>query len=260
MVALVIAMVWTLPKTCNPAVSWYQGSVMYEIFPGSYSDSDNDGIGDLKGLASKIDYIQSLRVRAVRLNSIFEAQEYPEKYLNVTSLTKIASPLGTMKEFAILKNALHSRNISLLLDLPIWPIVRKLSSHPELMVELNDTDHNKPSAEFLKSESDEVANAMQFWVHNGVDGFYLKGLEHLVNDDNFRESLRRWKKILGDDRVLIVSHKVVDVVPTANKKVLLNNVDLVDVRLEVENGVSVFLFFICFLPYLQTVAYLEFCV
>lgn len=244
-VALVIATVITLPRTCNPQVQWYQGSLMYEIFPASFQDSNGDGIGDLKGIVSRADYIQSLGVKAVRLNSIFSATHYPEDYKNVTSLIKIEKSLGNMNDFTLLAYALHSRNISLVLDLPLWPVVRELKISKLVIRKENQTesvaeymqDDFVNKAEFLdQSEMDPISEAIDFWVRHRVDGFYLKGLEHFVHSEHFGEALRNWKLMIGQDRTMIINHDVFETAPSSAFNILMNRVDLVDVMLDLEAG------------------------
>lgn len=245
--ALVIATVVTLPRVCNPPVQWYQGSLMYEIFPASFQDTNNDGIGDLKGIAIRSDYIKSLGVKAVRLNSIFPTKHYPEDFNNVTSLIKIHQSLGTMKDFAFLINTLHSRNISLVLDLPLYPVVRELKlsklfihtkNKTESIAEYMKDDYiNK--AEFLdESEADPISEAIDFWIQHGVDGFYLKGLEHFTNSEHFREAVRNWKLMIGPERVLVTSYNVLEVAPANAIDILLNRIDLVDVKIDLESDTN----------------------
>lgn len=241
MVAIVVAMIWTLPKTCNPPTEWYQGKLMYEIFPASYSDSNEDGIGDLKGIASRVEYLDSLGVKMVRLNSIFPARDYPENYQNITSLIEIAAQLGNLTDFNILVNALHAENIYLILDLPVSPFIKSLASEIVEVVESNSTN-GESSYKFLKSKTnqktDKIAEILTHWTKLGVDGFYLKGLEFLIDDDNFVLSLRRWKTILGPDKIIIVSYNVVEATPQEIINIVLNNVNLIDIQLEMEGGID----------------------
>lgn len=53
-VCVVIGYISTLPSRCDPPKAWYQGSLIYEIFPASFYDSNGDGIGDLKGITAKV--------------------------------------------------------------------------------------------------------------------------------------------------------------------------------------------------------------
>lgn len=245
--ALVIATVVTLPRTCNPPVAWYQGSLIYEIFPASFQDTNNDGIGDLKGIAIRAAYIKSLGARAVRLNSIFPAEHYPEDFSNVTSLVTIHKSLGTMHDFDLLVYALHSRNISLILDLPLYPVVREIKLSKLFLHTKNKTeslleymkDDYVSKAEFVdESNADPISEAIDFWIKQGVDGFYLKGLEHFVYSEHFREAVRNWKLMIGPERVLIVNYQVLEMAPDNSIDILLNRIDLVDVKLDLETDTN----------------------
>lgn len=228
MVALVVGMIYTLPKTCNPETQWYQGSVFYEIFPASFY-AENDMMGNLKGISKKADYFVKLGVKGVRLNPIFPTPDYPHDFENITNLTGIQTNLGTLQDIKILVKTLKSRNISLILDLPVHPLVKKLS-HRKVSDIKNETNMEPPK--------DIIEEAINHWVSHGVDGFYLKGLEYLVEDPNFVPSLRVWKKILGPDRIIIVSNSVINQAPKSILNIILNNVDLVDIKLDLASGAS----------------------
>lgn len=118
----IIAMVATIPKSCNPDVPWYQGKVFYEIFPASFKDSNKDATGDLKGIIKQLDYLKALRVSAIRMNFIFQAHNYPDQYYNTTSLKDIDASIGVLDDFDKLVSAVHDSNMSVILDLPVWSI------------------------------------------------------------------------------------------------------------------------------------------
>ncbi|XP_018329575.1 neutral and basic amino acid transport protein rBAT-like [Agrilus planipennis] len=226
MLGIVIAMIWTLPKKCNPVTQWYQGNLMYEVFPASFPDTNGDGIGDFKGLSLKANYLKSLGVRILRLNSIFVSKDYPDDYKNNTSLTKIATPLGDIKDFAIMVNTMHTKNISLVLDLPLWPYLKKLG-HLEEKLNLNSTN---------AIVDDPVGDITEFWLEKGVDGFFLQGIEHFANSNDFPKFLRRWKKIVGQDKILIIDEAVLNVAPKSSVNTIYMNVDLVKVNVPIEEG------------------------
>lgn len=225
------------------SVPWYQGGVFYEIFPATFQDSNQDGVGDLRGIANRVNYLRDLGVQAVRLNSIFPARGFPEHYDNVTTFFNIDTHLGTFDDFQDLVAALHGQNISLLLDLPLLPLISKLGSGGGGAV--GGVGGAAGSADTESSDNSEVivedsliVKAIKFWTDKfRVDGFYVKGLEHFHNDTFLLSSVRNWKQALGSDRCLLVSRALIDrlheeVVVTE----LLRHVDLVDVRLEVERG------------------------
>lgn len=232
MCAVVVAMIITLPKTCNPKTAWYRGSVFYEIFPASYQDSNNDGLGDLRGITKRIDYLSALGVGAVRLNSIFTAEHYPDDYNNVTSLVNIATVIGSTTDLLQLSRALHAKNISLILDLPIFPYLKQL----EEAKEANYTT-NSNVTEAVPIETDNLISiAIQKWIGLGVDGFYIKGLEMYTHDDNLLNNIAEWKHILGPQRALIISNDAIEKLSTTKANKILEHVDLVDVHLDVFNG------------------------
>lgn len=241
MLALVIAMISMLPKTCNPPTQWYQGSLFYEIFPASFYRvvTDHKMEGDLKGISVKSDYLVKLGVKGVRLNSIFRSSHYPRDFENVSTLTEIDQTLGTLEDFKFLVRTLQSKNLSLLLDLPVSSFIQKPIVKRVTITNIgHKNDSNEPASEFLKFSYDfePVEEAMQFWLLHGVEGFYLKGLENHAEDLTTANLIRRWKKIIGPDRVLIVSEEVINLTPKENLNIVLNNVDLVDIKLNVEKG------------------------
>ncbi|XP_066591158.1 maltase A2-like isoform X2 [Prorops nasuta] len=140
--ALVIGVIATMPRKCDPKTEWWQGSVFYEIFPASFQDSSKggDGIGDLRGITMRLDYLQRLGVRGIRLNSIFPAPNYPEFYSNITSLREVNRNLGTLEDFANLVRETHARNMSLVLDLPLYPFVKTLHDEGAPLIRPNKTD------------------------------------------------------------------------------------------------------------------------
>ncbi|KAL7286491.1 hypothetical protein TKK_0019228 [Trichogramma kaykai] len=265
-IAFAIGIIATMPKSCDPAVEWWQGSFFYEIFPASYQDSyQNDGIGDLNGIAHRLDYLDSLGVRVVRLNPIFKSQKYPLDFTEAQSLTEIDPVLGSLRDFQNLIAAVHDKKMSLVLDLPLHPYVKDFGDEP---VNYTLTDRLKrdimassdlPSSDetmrsllsapskletVLKSVPEEgnllenhpVTKALEFWKELGVDGFYLKGLERYTDEINFSVLLRYWKGLLGPKRILMCSQNALDTAQGLSKKSILNRMDLIDVTLRVANG------------------------
>ncbi|KAI5636157.1 alpha amylase, catalytic domain-containing protein [Phthorimaea operculella] len=229
-IGAIIAMVVTIPKTCNPDLPWYQGKVFYEIFPASFQDSNNDGFGDFKGLTKKLDYIHALGASAIRLNSIFEAHSYPEHYHNVSSLMRIDRSLGTIKDFQNLVAALHEKNMSIILDIPVQslavPITATDATHGFLL-----SNHT------LENNLDPTSKAISHWAKaQHVDGFYLKRLENFVNDAYFGKTLQLWKKIIGSGKILIVSEKAYKSAKGDALTVLLSKIDLIDIHIDLQNG------------------------
>lgn len=241
MCSIVIAMICSLPKLCNPEIPWYQGSVFYEIFPASFKSSSDKSVGDLRGLIEKVQYFQNLSIGAIRLNSIFEAKNYPEDYKNIETLMNISKELGTPEDLKLLAAELKSKNISLILDLPLYPFYQKLE--PSTMENLNKSgsDIRHLGDEYRRIErsiidNNGITNVLRFWLNHDVDGFYLKGLENFADDQYLMENIREWKTVLGKDRILIINESLLDRVNDVLADEILENVDLVDVFLDISNG------------------------
>src|SRR5664279_3650148 len=97
---------------------WWKEAIIYQIYPRSFKDSDGDGIGDLKGIISKLDYIKSLGVTAVWLNPIYSSPNDDNGY-DVSDYRNIMKDFGTMKDFDSLLAGMHARGIKLVMDLVV---------------------------------------------------------------------------------------------------------------------------------------------
>ncbi len=95
---------------------WWQSAVVYEIYPRSFQDSDGDGIGDLEGIIERIDYLAWLGIDAVWLTPIYPSPMVDFGY-DVADYTGIHPLFGDLSTFDRLVDALHARNIRLILDL-----------------------------------------------------------------------------------------------------------------------------------------------
>ena len=91
--------------------------VFYEIFVGSFSDSNGDGIGDLRGIINRVDYLTDLGVEGLWLTPIFRSPSY-HKY-DVADFYEIDPQFGTMDDLRELLDVFHERDIKVILDLPI---------------------------------------------------------------------------------------------------------------------------------------------
>src|SRR5262245_45179491 len=78
---------------------WWKEATVYQIYPRSFKDSDGDGVGDLKGIISKLDYIKSLGIDAVWLNPIFTSPNKDNGY-DISDYENIQPQFGTMNDFA----------------------------------------------------------------------------------------------------------------------------------------------------------------
>ena len=95
---------------------WLHDAVFYQIYPSSYMDTDGNGIGDLPGITSKLDYIKSLGVNALWINPCFESGWFDGGY-DVIDFYKIDPRFGTNTDLVTLVNEAHKRGIKVCLDL-----------------------------------------------------------------------------------------------------------------------------------------------
>ena len=98
------------------STSWLKNSVFYEIYPQSFYDSNSDGIGDLRGITVKLDYIKNLGCNAIWINPIYDSPFMDAGY-DVRDYKKIAPRYGTMEDFEHLLEQAHKKDMRILLDL-----------------------------------------------------------------------------------------------------------------------------------------------
>lgn len=99
----------------NTMNRWYDNAVIYQIYPKSFKDSNQDGIGDLNGIKSKIPYLKSLGINAVWLNPIFVSPQVDNGY-DVSNYFAIDPKMGTMTDMEKLITAFHQAGIRIILD------------------------------------------------------------------------------------------------------------------------------------------------
>ena len=97
---------------------WWQHAVFYEIYPRSFSDSNNDGIGDLKGITSKLDYLKDLGVDAIWITPCFPSPQVDFGY-DVSDYEEIDPMYGTLADFDVLASEAKKRGIHIILDLVV---------------------------------------------------------------------------------------------------------------------------------------------
>ena len=97
---------------------WWKEAVVYQVYPRSFKDSDGDGVGDIKGIISKLDYIKSLGIDAVWLNPIYSSPNDDNGY-DISNYREIMKDFGTMQDFDLLLKEMHKRGIKLIMDLVV---------------------------------------------------------------------------------------------------------------------------------------------
>jgi alpha-glucosidase len=95
--------------------TWWQHAVFYEIYPRSFADSNGDGIGDLRGISSKLDYLQELGVDAIWITPCFPSPQVDFGY-DVSNYEDIDPMYGTLADYDKLVKEAHKRHIRVILD------------------------------------------------------------------------------------------------------------------------------------------------
>ncbi|WP_066340239.1 glycoside hydrolase family 13 protein [Azohydromonas lata] len=98
--------------------AWFKQSVVYQVYPRSFCDSNGDGIGDLRGITAKLDYLQALGVDVVWLSPIYRSPNDDNGY-DISDYRDVMAELGTMADFDALLHALHERGLKLVMDLVV---------------------------------------------------------------------------------------------------------------------------------------------
>lgn len=94
---------------------WWETGIIYQVYPRSFQDSNNDGIGDLNGLLKRLPYLQELGVTAIWLNPVYPSPMVDFGY-DVSDYTAIHPLFGTLADFDTLLHAVHQRGLKLILD------------------------------------------------------------------------------------------------------------------------------------------------
>jgi alpha-glucosidase len=200
---------------------WWRDAVVYQVYPRSFQDSDGDGIGDLRGIESRLDHLVWLGVDALWMSPIYPSPGADMGY-DVSDYTGVDPAYGTLEDFDRLLAAAHERGLKLLMDLvPCHTSIEHpwFRDHPDWYIwSGREGPANNWVATFggsawspdplergrgwylhsfypeqpdLDWRNPEVVRAMQdvlrFWVDRGVDGFRLDAIDRLVKDAGLRD-------------------------------------------------------------------------
>jgi maltose alpha-D-glucosyltransferase/alpha-amylase len=206
---------------------WYKDAIIYETHVKAFFDSNDDGIGDFKGLAQKLDYLQELGVTCLWLLPFFPSPLRDDGY-DIAEYNNIHAGYGTMEDFKLFLAAAHARDLRVLIELvinhtsdqhPWFQVARKAPpgsperdfyvwsetdrKYSDARIIFTDTEKSNwawdPEAKayywhrFFSHQPDlnfdnpavtqEVLNAMRFWLDLGVDGMRLDAIPYLVERD-----------------------------------------------------------------------------
>ncbi|MBU2526437.1 MAG: alpha-glucosidase [Bacteroidetes bacterium] len=157
---------------------WWKEGIVYQIYPRSFQDSNDDGIGDLRGIINRLDYIKSLGVDIVWLNPIYASPNDDNGY-DISDYQSIHPDFGTMADFDELIQKMHQKGLRLVMDLVInhtsdehiwFQESKKSRNNPYRDFYLWwPAEKGKPAARY--SYFDVNNDAWQYDVH--TDSYYL---------------------------------------------------------------------------------------
>ena len=205
--------------------AWWQHSIIYEVYPRSFQDSDGDGVGDLKGIARRLDYLATLGVDAIWISPVFPSPMADFGY-DVADYCDIDPIFGTLADFDTLLSEAHNRGLKVILD---FVPNHTSDQHPWFLESRSSRENRKRDwylwrdqpnnwlsnfggsgwewdaktgqyyyHSFLKQQpdlnwrnpdvKDAMFDALRFWLKRGVDGFRVDVMWLMIKDDQFRDN------------------------------------------------------------------------
>ena len=98
--------------------AWWKEAIVYQIYPRSFCDSNGDGIGDLNGITSKLDYLKELGIDVIWLSPVYKSPNDDNGY-DISDYEAIMTEFGTMEDFDKMLAAAHERGIKIVMDLVV---------------------------------------------------------------------------------------------------------------------------------------------
>ena len=199
---------------------WWKKSVVYQVYPKSFQDSDGDGYGDLNGIRQRLPYLKELGIDVIWLNPIYASPQVDNGY-DISDYRMIEPTLGTMEEFDALLAEAHEMGLKIILDLVVnhtsdqhkWFLEAKKSKdnpYHDYYIWKDEVPNNWGSSFggstweyvpevgqyylhlFAKEQPDlnwdnpkvrqEVYDILRFWLDKGIDGFRMDVITLISKD------------------------------------------------------------------------------
>lgn len=136
---------------------WWHSSVVYQVYPRSFMDSNDDGLGDIQGLISKLDYLEYLGIDVIWLCPVYESPDRDNGY-DISDYYKIGQQAGTMEDFEELLKEANQRGIKIILDL----VVNHTSDlHPWFIESRSSLDNPKRDYYIWRDNKGELPNDLE---------------------------------------------------------------------------------------------------
>lgn len=145
--------------------NWYKDAIVYQIYPRSFCDSNGDGLGDIRGIISKIDYLASLGVNCVWLSPIYESPQQDNGY-DISNYYDIYPPFGTLEDAKEMFAKFKEKGIRVIMDL----VVNHTSDQHYWFKDVN-TNPNSPYKDFYiirKKVNGKLPNKWKGFFHEDV--------------------------------------------------------------------------------------------
>ena len=133
--------------------NWWKEAVVYQIYPRSFMDSNGGGIGDLKGITSKLDYLKELGIDVIWMSPIYQSPNDDNGY-DISNYQAIMDEFGTMDDFDELLKEAHQRGIKIVMDL----VVNHTSDEHQWFVESRKSEDNPYSDYYIWREGNQAPN------------------------------------------------------------------------------------------------------
>lgn len=207
----------------NNNLPWWKQSVVYQVYPKSFCDSNGDGLGDLNGIRQKLPYIAKLGADVIWLNPIYQSPQVDNGY-DISNYFAIEPTLGSMEDFDALLHDAHALGLKIILDLvvnhtsdqhPWFQEAKKSRSNPfhDYYIWKDQVPNNWGSSFggsaweyadgaaqyylhlFAREQPDlnwdnprvrqEVYRILRFWLDKGIDGFRMDVITLISKDPSF---------------------------------------------------------------------------
>lgn len=146
-------------KSQQRDIDWWQGALIYQIYPRSFKDSNQDGIGDINGIISKLDYLSWLGIDAIWISPFFTSPMRDFGY-DVSDYRNVDPMFGTLQEFKLLLQKAHNLDIKIIID---QVISHSSSDHP-WFIESQKDKHNHYSDWYVWADPKADGTAPNNWL------------------------------------------------------------------------------------------------